>query len=251
MNHSTTVDPSRWDEVGPLIGGFVLRPYGELRDDPYYALPGFYAGDRDGFPVLAFQPGWDGVDGEDAVHWTSPWPTVAEVRGKIASLLVSSWLVQDRDDATKFFLGDEPGSIVTPYGVTPARVVFAPRKGAPDDAPWENLRSLLADVDAAFEAGAPPCGGFVDWRLRNTTPPRNRMEFHRAQDGAFVAVFRFWRDAGYDVPIFVWNTDGTPRGGEVEEYEPGGAVGLYESYPMSTEADLEAFLACVTKADAA
>ena len=97
MNNSTTVDPSRWDEVSPLIGGFTLRPYAELQKDPYYALPGFYAGERDGFPVLAFQPGWDGVDGEDAVHWKAPWPTVAQVREAIASSLLSSWLVQDRE----------------------------------------------------------------------------------------------------------------------------------------------------------
>jgi len=163
MNNSTTVDPSRWDEVGPLIGGFVLRPYGELRDDPYYALPGFYAGDRDGFPVLAFQPGWDGVDGEDAVHWKAPWPTVARVREAIASSLLSSWLVQDRDDAADFFPGDEPGSIGTPWGIIPSYVLFARPNTVGDDAPWENLRAALEDVDAALAAPATASG--TSWTL--------------------------------------------------------------------------------------
>lgn len=245
MNNSTTVDPSRWDEVGPLIGGFVLRPYGEFRDDPYYALPGFYAGDRDGFPVLAFQPGWDGVDGEDAVHWGAPRPTVAQVREAIASSLLSSWLVQDRDDANKFLLGDEPGSLEAPWGTIPARVVFAPRKG--NDAPWENLAAVLDDVDAALGAGAPEHGGYVDWRLRNGVPPGSvKTEFPRNPDGALAVVFRI-RGNDWDVPVFLWNADGTPRGGEVEEYEPGGAVGLYESYPLRNEADLEAFLALAVR----
>ena len=137
------VDPSRWGEIAPLIGGFALRPYEELQNDPYYALPGFYAGNRDGFSVLAFQPSWDGVDGEEAIHWKAPWPTVAEVRAAIASSLLSSWLVQDRDDAAGFFLGDEPGSLGTPWGAIPPHVIFAPR-GNPDDAPWENLRAVLA-----------------------------------------------------------------------------------------------------------
>ena len=174
MNHSTTVDPSRWDEIGPLLDGGVLRPYGELKRMPYYAPPGFYA-DGD---VLAFQPGWD------AVHWYGPnWPTVAEVRERIASLLISSWLVQDRDDASRFFLGDEPGSIITPWGVVPARVIFARRKGL--DAPWENLASVLADVDHAH-ANA----GFIAWRLRNALHPRVKTKFHLNPDGALVVVFR-------------------------------------------------------------
>lgn len=244
--NNIVVDPDNWDEVSPLLGGFPLRLYEELTKEPDYALPGFYENDE----VLAFQPGWDGQDGGDAVHWADARPTVGAVRERIASLLVSSWLVQDRDDATKFFLGDEPGAIVTPYGVTPAYVIFAPRKGAPDDAPWENLRAVLADVDAALEAGAPSAGGFVDWRLRNSVPARTKMEFHLNPDGALIAVFRLWAGADYDVPVFAWNTDGSPRGGEVEEYEPGGAIGLYESYPLRNEADLEAFLACFTAHDA-
>lgn len=238
MNNSTTVDPSRWDEVSPLLGGGILRPYGELKRMPYYAPPGFYADDT----VLAFQPGWDGQDGGDAVHWYGPnWPTVAEVRERIASLLISSWLVQDRDDAGRFFLGDEPGSVETPWGVIPARVIFAPRKG--NDMPWENLNALLGDVDHAH-ANA----GFIAWRLRNALHPRIKTKFHPNPDGALVVVFRLWVGADYDVPVFVWNADGSPRGGEVQEYEPGGAIGLYESYPLRNEADLEAFLACATAA---
>lgn len=245
MNNSTTVDPSRWVEVSPLIGGFTLRPYEELQKNPDYALPGFYAGERDGYPVLAFQPGWDGVDGEDAVHWRAPWPTVAEVREAIASSLLSSWLVQDRDDAADFFLGDEPGSIGSPWGLTPSYVLFARRNTVGDDAPWENLRAVLDDVDAALGAGAPEHGGYVDWRLRNAVPPGSvKTEFSRNPDGALAVVFRI-RGNDWDVPIFVWDADGSPRGGEVEEYEPGGAIGLYESCPLPTEADLEAFLAVV------
>nr|DAS57249.1 MAG TPA: hypothetical protein [Caudoviricetes sp.] len=246
MNNSTTVDPSRWDEVSPLIGGFTLRPYAELQKDPYYALPGFYAGERDGFPVLAFQPGWDGVDGEDAVHWKAPWPTVVRVREAIASSLLSSWLVQDRDDAANFFPGDEPGSIGTPWGIISSYVLFARPNTVGDDAPWENLRAVLDDVDAALGAGAPEHGGYVDWRLRNAVPPGSvKTEFSRNPDGALAVVFRI-RGNDWDVPVFLWNEDSTVRGGEVQEYEPGGAVGVYDTYPLPTEADLEAFLACAT-----
>ena len=248
--NNIVVDPSRWDEIGPLVGGFALRPYAELQKDPYYALPGFYAGERDGFPVLAFQPGWDGVDGEDAVHWKAPWPTVARVRKAIASSLLSSWLVQDRDDAVDFFLGDEPGSIGSPWGLIPSYVLFARRDTIGDDAPWENLRAVLDDVDAALGAGAPTEGGCVGWRMRNSVPARAKMEFRKNPDDALVVVFRLWVGADYDVPVFVWNADGSPRGGEVQEYEPGGAIGLYESYPLRNEADLEAFLACLTAHDA-
>lgn len=246
MNNSTTVDPSRWDEVSPLIGGFILRPYAELQKDPYYALPGFYAGERDGFPILAFQPGWDGVDGEEAVHWRAPWPTVAQAREAIASSLLSSWLVQDRDDAADFFLGDEPGSIGSPWGLIPSYVLFARRNTVGDDAPWENLRSILADVDAALEAGAPEHGGFVDWRLRNGLSASVKTKFSKNPDSALAVVFRI-RGNDWDVPVFLWNADGTPRGGEVEEYEPDGAVGLYESYPLRNEADLDAFLALAAR----
>lgn len=236
MNNSTTVDPSHWDEVGPLLDGGILRPYAELKYMPYYAPPGFYA-DGD---VLAFQPGWDGLDGDEVPHWYGPHrPTVGQVRERIAGLLVSSWLVQDRDDAPLFRLGDEPGSVETPHGIVPARVVFAPRKG--DDAPWENLNALLADVDHAHGNA-----GFIAWRLRNALHPRVKTKFHLNPDGALVVVFRIERNPG-DIPVFLWAADGTPRGGEVEEYEPGGAVGLYESYPLRNEADLEAFLALAAR----
>lgn len=233
MNHSTTVDPSRWDEVGPLLGGGILRPYKELRHMPYYAPPGFYADDT----VLAFQPGWDGQDGGDAVHWYGPqWPTVGQVQEKIASLLISSWLVQDRNDANKFLLGDEPGSIAAPWGVIPARVIFARRKG--NDAPWENLASVLADVDHAYGNA-----GFIAWRLRNALHPRIRTEFHLNPDGALVVVFRI-KGGEDDIPVFLWAADGRAQGGQVQEYERGAFI--YEVYPLPTEADLEAFLACAT-----
>lgn len=232
MNNSTTVDPSRWDEVGPLLGGGILRPYEELRYMPYYAPPGFYADEQ----VLAFQPGWDGQEGGEAAHWYGPnWPTVAEVREKIASLLISSWLVQDRDDANKFLLGDEPGSLEAPWGVIPACVLFAPRKC--NDAPWENLNAVLADVDRAHGNK-----GFIAWRLRNALHPRIGTKFCVNPDGALVVVFRI-KDGEDDVPVFLWNKDGSPRGGEVQEYERGSYI--YEVYPLPAEADLEAFLACV------
>lgn len=224
------VDPSRWDEIGPLLGGEILRPYEELRRMPYYAPSGFYADEQ----VLAFQPGWDGQDGNDAAHWYAPnWPTVAEVREKIASLLISSWLVQDRDDAGGFFLGDEPGSLETPWGVIPAHVVFARRKG--NDMPWENLNAVLADVDRALEAGASPAAGYVGWRLGNVVPETIRTDFSRNPlDGTLVARFTPKRN-GY-VVVFLWAADGTPRGGVREEYEDG-AVGLYDAVPVPPSAD--------------
>lgn len=228
------VDPSRWDEIGPLLGGGILRPYAELKRMPYYAPPGFYA-DGD---VIAFQPGWDGIDGGEAPHWYGPhWPTVAEVREKIAALLVSSWLVQDRDDAGGFFLGDEPGSVETPHGIVPARVVFARRKG--NDAPWENLAAVLDDVDRA-----PANRGFIAWRLGTALHPRIKTKFHLNPNWGLVAEFHI-QGNDYDIPLFLWGKDGTPRGGEVQEYEPDGAVGLYEIYTLPTEADLAAFLAQV------
>lgn len=230
------VDPSRWDEIISLIGGYDLRPYKVLAADHYYAPSGFYENGE----VIAFQPGWDGQDGGDAVYWAGARPTVAEVREKIASLLVSSWLVQDRDDAHLFRLDDEPGSIVTPWGTIPAYVIFARNNNIYNDAPWENLRAVLADVDKALANGAPTHGGFVDWRLRNAVPPRLKVDIHRNPDGAIVAVFR-QRETD-DVITFLWNADGTVRGGEVQEYETG-VVGLYETYPLRSEADLENVLA--------
>ena len=237
MSNSTTVDPSRWDEVGPLLDGGVLRPYGELKRMPYYAPPGFYADDT----VLAFQPGWDGQDGGDAVHWYAPdWPTVGQVREQIASLLVSSWLVQDRDESG-FFLGDEPGSIVTPWGPIPARVIFAPRKG--NDMPWENLNAILGHVDAArtlkgIAAEAAPVKAFVEWRLSAPVPPRTRAVFY-SRDGGGLQVVLYphtpLRPAADNV-TFLWGADGRPLGGEREEYE-WGVVGLYGAIPVPPSAD--------------
>lgn len=237
MNNSTTVDPSRWDEVGPLLGGEILRPYEELRRMPYYAPPGFYADDT----VLAFQPGWDGQDGGDAVHWYGPnWPTVGRVREKIASLLISSWLVQDRDESG-FFLGDEPGSIVTPWGPIPARVIFARRKGP--DAPWENLNAILGHVDAArtlngIAAEAAPVKAFVKWRLRTPVPPRTRAVFY-SRDGGGLQVVLYPRHPlrpAVDNIAFIWGPAGEPLGGEREEYEIG-AVGLYDAIPVAATED--------------
>lgn len=239
MNNSTTVDPSHWDEIGPLLGGGILRPYAELRRMPYYAPSGFYADEQ----VLAFQPGWDGQDGNDAAHWYAPnWPTVGQVREKIASLLISSWLVQDRDDAPLFRLGDEPGSVETPHGIVPARVVFAPRKG--NDAPWENLAAVLDDVDRAHGNR-----GFIAWRLRTALPARVRTKFHINPDWGLVVEFHI-QGNDYDIPLFLWGEDGTPRGGEVQEYKPDGAAGIHEIYTLPTEADLEVFLVCFTVHDA-
>ena len=237
MSNSTTVDPSRWDEVGPLLDGGVLRPYGELKRMPHYAPPGFYADDT----VLAFQPGWDGQDGNDAVHWYAPdWPTIDQVREKIASLLVSSWLVQDRDESG-FFLGDEPGSIVTPWGPIPARVIFAPGKG--NDMPWENLNAILGHVDAArtlkgIAAEAAPVKAFVEWRLSAPVPPRTRAVFY-SRDGGGLQVVLYPRTPlrpAADNVTFLWGADGRPLGGEREEYE-WGVVGLYEAIPVPPSAD--------------
>jgi hypothetical protein len=231
------VDPSRWDEIGPLLGGEILRPYEELRRMPYYAPSGFYADEQ----VLAFQPGWDGQDGNDAAHWYAPnWPTVGQVREKIASLLISSWLVQDRDESG-FFLGDEPGSIVTPWGPIPARVLFVRRKGP--DAPWENLNAILGHVDAArtlngIAAEAAPVKAFVKWRLRTPVPPRTRAVFYPRDGGGLMVVLypRHPLRPAADNVTFLWGADGRPLGGEREEYE-WGAVGLYDAIPVPPSAD--------------
>ena len=237
------VDPSRWDEIWPLLGGYPLRPYKVLAADPYYAQPGFYWNDE----VLAFQPGWDGQDGGDAVHWAEARPTVVEVRERIASLLISSWLVQDRDDASRFFLGDEPGSIVTPYGTIPASVVFATRPDQDEDAdaPWDNLNAILGHVDAArtlngIAAEAAPVKAFVEWRLRTPVPARTRAVFYARDNGGLQMVFypRHPLRPAADNVSFVWGPDGAPLGGEREEYE-WGVVGLYDAIPIApTEDDL-------------
>lgn len=236
----TVVDPNNWDEIADLIGGYPLRPYNTLAANPYSAAPGFYANDE----VIAFVPGWGGIDGGDAVYWADTRPTVAQVRDGIASRLVASWLVQDRDDATDFYLGND-GSIEAPWGIIPADVLLAPRHGTvEDDAPWENLQDILTDVDRALANGAPFADGFVDWRLRNPVPARVKTEFYRNPDGRLVVTFRI-RGNEDDVILFMWNPDGTVRGGEVQEFEREGVVGLYDAYPLPTETDLEKFLAQV------
>lgn len=230
------VDPSQWDEIGPLLDGGILRPYEELKRMPYYAPPGFYADEQ----VLAFQPGWDGQDGGDAVHWYGPdWPTVGRVRERIASLLVSSWLVQDRDDAGQFFLGDEPGSVETPWGVIPARVIFAPRKG--NDVPWDNLDAILRHVDAALgvdRIAGDAVGAFIEWRLSAPVPARTRAVFYPRENGGLQVVLypRHPLRPAADNVTFIWGADGRPLGGEREEYE-WGAVGLYDAIPVPPSAD--------------
>lgn len=229
------VDPSRWDEIGPLLGDYPLRPHEELQRDPDYALPGFYAGEN----VLAFQPGWDGQDGGDAVHWTlSSKSTVARVRERIASLLVSSWLVQDREDAAGFHLGDEPGSIVTPWGTIPASVIFTPSDNEDTDAPWENLDAILRHVDAGRGIEGAAMRAFVKWRLRTPVPPRTRAVFY-PRDGGGLQIVLYPRHPlrpATDNITFIWGPDGSPLGGEREEYEEG-AVGLYEAIPVPPSAD--------------
>ena len=234
------VDPSQWDEIRPLLDGGILRPYTELKRMPYYALPGFYA-DED---VLAFQPGWDGQDGCDAVHWYAPdWPTVGQVREEIASLLVSSWLVQDRGDAAGFFLGDEPGSVETPWGAVPAAIVFAPPSPENEDAdaPWDNLNAILRHVDKARSVtGAAPDAmkAFVDWRLASPVTTRTRAVFYARDNGALQVVLypRHPLRPASDNVSFSWGPDGSPLGGEREEYEFG-AVGLYDAIPIAPAED--------------
>ena len=234
------VDPDNWGDVAPLLGDYPLRPYNTLAVNHYCAQPGFYANDE----VLAFVPGWGGIDGGDAVYWADTRPTVAQVRDAIASRLVSSWLVQDRDDAGEFYLGND-GSIEAPWGIIPAHILFAPRRGTvEDDAPWENLAAILDNVDKALANGAPFADGFVDWRLRNSVPARVKTGFYRNPDGCLVVTFRI-RGNEDDVILFMWNPDGSPKGGEVQEFEREGVVGLYDAYPLAAEADLEKFLAQV------
>lgn len=233
------VDASRWDEIRPLLGGYPLRPYKVLAADPYYAQPGFYWNDE----VLAFQPGWDGQDGGDSVHWADARPTVAEVRERIASLLVSSWLVQDRGDAARFFLGEEPGAIVTPYGVTPAGVLFTPPSPETEDAdaPWENLDAILRHVDAALGVDritGDAVRAFVDWRLRTPVPARTRAVFYARERGGLQVVLypRTPLRPAADNIAFIWGPAGEPLGGEREEYEIG-AVGLYDAIPVAATED--------------
>ena len=103
-------DPDNWDKIAPSLGDYPLRPYNVLAADPYYAQPGFYWNDE----VLAFQPGWDGIDGGDAVYWYDPpWPTVARVREALKrQSLTAVWepegITVRRKDRTVVIHGDEP-----------------------------------------------------------------------------------------------------------------------------------------------
>lgn len=237
-----------WIGLTSCLGGYPVRPYKVLAADPYYAPPGFYEIEDEADSGFAFQPGWDGQDGDNATYFHfSDRPTVGEVRDRIASLLISSWLVQDRDDATKFALGAEPSSIVTLYGVIPASVVFATRPDQDEDAdaPWDNLASVLRHVDAArtlngIAAEAAPVKAFVDWRLRTPVPSRTRAVFYARDNGGLQVVLypRHPLRPAADNVSFIWGSDGAPLGGEREEYE-WGAVGLYEAIPIApTESDL-------------
>lgn len=82
--------------------------------------------------------------------------------------------------------------------------------------------------------------GFEAWRERNPALP-SPDEFRTPPDGAIVAVFR-QREAD-DVITFLWDADGSPRGGEVQEYGRCGLVDACDAYPLRGEADLENVLA--------
>lgn len=237
MNPDTILTAENWTEAMPLLGGYPVRPYMMLAEDFYYAPSGFY--DRE--DAFLFQPGWGGVDGSDPILFRfEDRPTLGEVRERIASLLVSSYLVQERDDATRFGLGAESGSIVTPWGVIPARVVFAPSDNEDADAPWDNLDAILRHVDAGRGIEGAAMKAFVEWRLRTPVPPRTRAVFYpREQGGLQVVLYpRHPLRPATDNVMFLWGADGRPLGGEREEYE-WGVVGLYEAIPIApTEDDL-------------
>lgn len=137
----------------------------------------------------------------------------------------------DNWDEISPLIGGEPGSIVTPRGVIPAEVIFAPRGSGCDDAPWENLNAILGDVDKALEADASAADGYVGWRPGNVVPAIVRTDFARNPlDGALVARFTPRRDG--HVIVFLWAADGRARGGAREEYEDGAVI------PVPTEVDL-------------
>lgn len=240
---NTELTAENWTEAVPHLGGYPVRPYMVLVED-YYAPPGFY----DRGDAFLFQPGWGGQDGDDPIAFRfEEKPTLGEVRERIASLLVSSYLVQDRGDASRFFLGDEPGSIRTPWGTIPASVVFATRLDQDEDAdaPWDNLNAILGHVDAArtlngIAAEAAPVKAFVEWRLGAPVPSRTRAVFYARDNGGLQMVFypRHPLRPAADNVSFSWGPDGEPLGGEREEYEEG-AVGLYDAIPIApTEDDL-------------
>ena len=236
MNPNTVLTAENWIEAVPHLGGYPVRPYMVLVEDFYYAPPGFY--DRE--DAFFFQPGWGGVDGSDPILFRfEDRPTLGEVRERIASLLVSSYLVQERDDATRFGLGDEPGSIITPWGTIPARVVFAPSDNEDADAPGDNLDAILRHVDAGRGIEGAAMKAFVDWRLSAPVPARTRAVFYpREQGGLQVVLYpRHPLRPATDNITFTWNADGTPGGGGREEYEEGGFVGLYEAIPVPPSED--------------
>lgn len=238
MNPNTVLTAENWIEAVPLLGGYPVRPYMMLVEDFYYAPSGFY----DRGDAFLFQPGWGGVDGNDPVLFRfEDRPTLGEVRERIASLLVSSYLVQEQDDATRFGLGDEPGSIITPWGTIPASVIFAPSENEDADAPWDNLDALLRHVDAGRGVEGAAMKAFVDWRLRTPVPPRTRAVFYARDNGGLQVVLypRHPLRPAVDNITFIWGPDGEPLGGEREEYEEGGFVGLYDAIPVAaTEDDL-------------
>lgn len=239
MNPDTVLNAENWTEAVPHLGGYPVRPYMMLVEDFYYTPPGFY--DRE--DAFLFQPGWGGVDGNDPVLFRfEDRPTLGEVRERIASLLASSYLVQERDDAPRFGLGDEPGSIVAPWGTIPADVIFAPHplEDEDRDEPWENLDAVLTDIDRVFEAcaAASAAGAYVDWRLRAVVPANTGTRFHADSTGALhVVLYPDGVSRPDDNVHFTWGADGSPLGGEREEYEVGGFVGLYEAIPVPPSED--------------
>lgn len=243
-NPNMTLTAENWIEAVPYIGDYPVRPYKVLAADHYCAPPGFYEIEDEIDAGFAFQPGWDGQDGGDAVYFHfADRPTVGAIRERIASLLVSSWLVQDLGDGTKFFLGEEPGSIRTPYGVIPADVLFAPPSPENEDAdaPWDNLDALLRHVDAALGVDritGDAVRAFVDWRLRTPVPPRTRAVFYPRERGGLQVVLypRHPLRPAADNVSFSWGPDGEPLGGEREEYEED-AVGLYDAIPVAATED--------------
>lgn len=242
MNPNTVLTAENWIEAVPYLGDYPVRPHRILNNDSYCAPAGFYEIEDEADAGFAFQPGWGGQDGGDAVYFRfSDRPALGEVRERIASLLVSSWLVQDRGDAGGFYLGDEPGSIVTPYGVTPARVVFAPHPlvDKDSDEPWENLEVLLRCVDKArsiTDASPAAVKAYIGWRLGAVIPPRTDIRIHVWPDGALQIVAFPSADRPYGNVCFTWGADGSPAGGEREEYEVG-AFGLYDVIPVAPSAD--------------
>ena len=85
--------------------------------------------------------------------------------------------------------------------------------------------------------------GFEAWREKNPSLPAPD-EFHIMRDGNLKVVWKDIEHGWYSLyASFTWAADGTPRGGEVQEYERDACI--YDVYPLPTEADLETFLARV------